>query len=132
MRVLLADDSDLILERLHEMLSIYKEVEIVGSFKNGTETLEALRTLKPDLAIVDIKMAGLSGLEVLNEIRKEDKIVKFIILTFYASVYFRDLAIHAGVDYFFSKVDDIEELTQLIKELVEKEANLTGIKATSS
>ena len=82
MKVLLADDSDLILERLKEMLSIYEQVEIVASLKNGTETLEALRVLKPDLAIVDIKMPGLSGLEVLNEIRKEDKTIKFIILTF--------------------------------------------------
>jgi YesN/AraC family two-component response regulator len=78
MKVLLADDSGLILERLKEMLSMYKQAEIVASLKNGTETLEALRILKPDLAIVDIKMPGLSGLEVLNEIRKEDDTIKFI------------------------------------------------------
>ena len=78
MRVLLADDSDLILERLQKMVSMFSQVEIVGLYKNGLETLEALRLLKPDLAIVDIKMPGISGLKVLKEIRKEDKTIKFM------------------------------------------------------
>jgi DNA-binding NarL/FixJ family response regulator len=114
MRVLLADDSRLMLERLTEMLNMYVNTEIVGSFKNGTDTLEALRTLKPDLAIVDIKMPGLSGLEVVNEIRKEDKKVKIIILTFYSSDYFRNMAIQAGADYFFNKVDDFDEVSLVV------------------
>ena len=84
MKVLLGLNS----ERLKELLSNYEQAEIVASLKNGTETLEAIRALKPDLAIVDIKMPGLSGLEVLNEIRKEDKTIKFIILTLYASDYY--------------------------------------------
>jgi len=129
MRVLLADDSDLILSRLQDMLRINKEVELVGTFKNGTETLEGLRTLKPDLAIVDIKMPGLTGIEVLNEIRKENTSVNFIILTFYALDYFRQMAIQAGADYFFSKVDDFEELAKVVKELLLKEENYKRIKA---
>ena len=119
----MADDSGLILERLQKMVSMYKEVEIVGSFNNGTDTLEALRILKPDLAIVDIKMPGLSGLEVLKQIRKEDKTVKFIILTFYSSDYYQQVAIEAGVDYFFSKVNDFEKISQVVAELAEKEKN---------
>ena len=122
MRVLLADDSKLIIERLHTMLSLYERVEIVGSFNNGTETLEALRILKPDLAIVDIKMPGLSGLEVLNEIKKEDKIVKLITLTFCSSDHYRLLAMKAGTDYFFSKVDDFEKISMVVSEMLEEEA----------
>jgi DNA-binding NarL/FixJ family response regulator len=131
MRVLLADDSGLILERLQEMLSMYNQTEIVGSLKNGTETLEALRVLKPDLAIVDIKMPGLSGLEVLNEIRKEDKTIKFIILTFYSSDYYRQLAIQAGADYFFNKVDDFDKLSMVVAGMVLKEGSDNKIKMAS-
>jgi DNA-binding NarL/FixJ family response regulator len=123
MRVLFADDSDLILQRLQEMAGVYKQIEIVGSCRNGTDTLEALRVLKPDLAIVDIKMPGISGLEVLKEIRKKDKTVRFIILTFYSSEYYRQLAIEAGADYFFSKVNDFEKITLLLAELLAGEKN---------
>jgi DNA-binding NarL/FixJ family response regulator len=123
MKVLLADDSDLILERLQEMLGLHKQVEIVGSFQNGTDTLEAIRNLKPDLAIVDIKMPGLSGLDVLKEIRKVDKMVKFIILTFYSSDSYRQMAIQEGTNYFFSKVEDFEKVSQVVAELAEQEEN---------
>jgi DNA-binding NarL/FixJ family response regulator len=128
MKVLLADDSGLILERLQEMIKMYDNTEIVGALKDGAETLQALKTLKPDLAIVDIKMPGLSGLEVLTEIRKEDKTLKFIILTFYSSEYFRRLAIQHGADYFFNKVDDFDKLALVVAGMVWKESNNCRIK----
>jgi DNA-binding NarL/FixJ family response regulator len=128
MRVLLADDSGLILERLTEMLMMYRKVEIVGSLKNGNDALDSLRTLKPDLAIVDLKMPGLSGLEVINEIRKENKTVKIIILTFYSSDYYRNIAIKAGADYFFNKVDDFDEVSMVVAGMLWKEINGKMIK----
>jgi two-component system response regulator YesN len=121
MRVLLADDSALIRERLKDMLSVFQQVEIVGSFENGADTLQALRLLKPDLAIVDLKMPGLSGLDVLSGIRKENNTLKFILLTFFSSGYYRQMAIQAGVDYFFSKVDDFEKVALVVEEMVKKE-----------
>lgn len=123
MRVIIADDSVLILERLQQMLNQCKQVEIVGSLRNGKEALEALRMLKPDLAIIDNKMPGLTGLEVLSEIRKENSIIKFIILTFYSTENYRQLAIKAGADYFFSKVDDFENLSWVVQEMVSKNEN---------
>ena len=61
MKVLFADDSVLILDRLGELLCKYKQVEIVGALKNGNDTLEALLKLNPDLAIVDLNMPRLNG-----------------------------------------------------------------------
>ena len=116
MRVIIADDSDLIRDRLQQMLSQFGQVEIVGSFNNGTQTLEGLVLLKPNLAIVDYKMPGLSGLEVLKGIRKETTDIKIIILTFYSSDYYRQLAMQYGADYFFSKVDEFEKISALIAE----------------
>jgi DNA-binding NarL/FixJ family response regulator len=123
MRVLLADDSRLMIERLTEMLNMYRNTEIVGSFNNGTDTLDGLRNLKPDLAIVDIKMPGLTGLEVLTEIRKENKTIKIIILTFYSSDHYRKMAIQAGADYFFNKVDDFEEVSMVVAGMLWKKLN---------
>lgn len=128
MKVLLADDSGLILERLKELLSIYEQAEIVASLKNGTETLEAIRVLKPDLAILDIKMPGLTGLEVLNEIRKEDKTIKFIILTLYASDYYRQLAIKSGADYFFNKAEDFEKVSHVVAGIIRDVKNDNKLK----
>lgn len=118
MRVLLADDSALIRERLKDMLSVFQQVEIVGLFENGTDALQALRSLNPDLAIVDLKMPGLTGLQVLSEIRKEDKVLKFILLTLHSTDFYRKMADEAGADYFFSKLDDFEKVEVVINEML--------------
>ena len=119
MKILIADDSVLILDRLQQILGEIDQVEIVASLDNGIDTLEALRTLTPDLAILDIRMPGLTGLEVLNAYRKENKSVIFILMTFHSQGYYRQLATQAGTDYFFNKADDFEKITQVVAELCE-------------
>ena len=123
MKVLLTDDSQLILDRLHEMLSVFKDVEIVGSFKNGTESLEAIKTLNPDLVISDINMPGLNGLQLLAAVRKEKHNTKFIVLTVHASNYYRKVAFKWGADYFFSKVNDFEKVPEVVNHLLMKANN---------
>lgn len=118
MKVIIADDSDLILDRLKQVLGQYEDVQIVGSYKNGTEALGALRFLKPDLAILDIKMPGLSGLQILTEIQKENHSLVTIIFTFHETVYYRQMAMKAGADYFLSKVDDFEKIPKIIDGLL--------------
>jgi DNA-binding NarL/FixJ family response regulator len=122
MRILLADDSHYILDWLQDMLHECRNVEVVGSFNNGSDALEGLKKLKPDLAILDIKMPGLSGIEVLKEIRKENKSVKIIILTFFAMDHYRDQAAIGGADYFFSKVDEYEKISLVVSEMLDKES----------
>ena len=121
MKVLIADDSELILATLQEMLGRFGQVEIVATCHNGTDALKAIQALMPDLAIVDLKMPGLTGLEVLSQIRKEDHSTTFILLTFYSSGYFRQAAIKAGADYFFSKDEDFWKIAMVVEEMLNKE-----------
>ena len=121
MKVLIADDSELILETLQEMLSRYGQVEIVASCKNGTDTLVAIQTMNPNLAIVDVNIPGMTGLDVLSEIRKENHTTTFIILTLYSSGYYRQQAIEGGADYFFSKEDDFEKIPGVVEGMLIKE-----------
>ena len=117
MRVLIADDSNFILDRLQQMLSSLDNVEVVGSFHNGTDALSGIHKLKPDLAVLDNKMSGLKGVDVIREIRKEDNKVKLMLLTFYADTYYRQQAMKAGADYFFSKSEDFEKIPEIIMQL---------------
>lgn len=117
MRIVIADDSGLMLERLQQMLNLMEQVEVVGSFHNGTDALSALKELNPDMAILDNKMPGVKGIDVIREIRKENHSVKLMLLTFYSDSYYRVLAMKAGADYFFSKSDDFEKIPEVITEL---------------
>jgi DNA-binding NarL/FixJ family response regulator len=113
-KVLIADDSHFILDRLQQMLFSMEDVEVVGAFQNGTDALNALHELKPDLAILDNKMPGIKGIDIIREIRKVDSKVKLMLLTFYADTYYRQQAMKAGADYFFSKNEDFENIPEVI------------------
>jgi two-component system response regulator YesN len=130
MKVLIAYDTNLIRERLQEMVSVSRQLEVVGSFANGTDTLEGLRTLKPDLAIIGLEMTGLNGIEVLKEIRKENSSLVYIILTLFSSEFYREMAMEAGADYFFSKPDDFKKVARVMVEMVIKEGKLKNCKIT--
>jgi two-component system, response regulator YesN len=130
MKVLIAYDTNLIRERLKEMVSVSQQLEVVGSFANGTDTLEGLRTLKPDLAIIGLEMTGLNGIEVLKEIRKENSSLVYIILTLFSSEFYREMATEAGADYFFSKPDDFKKVARVMVEMVMKEEKLKKHKIT--
>jgi len=110
----------IMLDRLQQMLVSLADVKVVGTFSNGTDALDALQALKPDLAILDNKMPGLRGIDVIREVRKDDREVKLMLLTFYADAYYRQQALNAGADYFFSKSEDFEKIPEVIDQLRKK------------
>ena len=117
MRVLIADDSSFIRERLQQMLELLDDVIVVGAYDNGTDALAALQELKPDFAILDNKMPGINGIDVIRKIRTQNQSIKLMLLTFYSDSYYRALAIKAGANYFFSKNEDFENIPNVIAEL---------------
>lgn len=118
MRIVIADDSVLMLERLQKMLCLIDKVELLGVYRNGTDALAGLKTFSPDLAILDNKMPGLNGVDVIREVRKENHTIKLMLLTFYSDLVYQKQAMDAGADYFFSKSDDFEKIPELIDQLM--------------
>ena len=68
MRILLVDDEPLALERLAFALAAVPDVEIVGTAGDGLQAQEQIAALKPDLAILDIQMPGLSGIDLAQSL----------------------------------------------------------------
>ncbi len=114
MKVLIADDSRLMRERIRETISIFNSIEIVCETDSGVKTMEQLILHNPDLAIIDIRMPEKNGLEVLKEFRTRNKTTKIIILTNYAYDQYKDRAIENGADYFFSKSEDFDKIAAVV------------------
>ncbi len=106
MKILVAEKSSLMLENIGEMINSFSQIEVIDSIKKDTKKWEALRILKPDKTIVEIRIPGLSGAEVLNEIRKKEIAVNFFVLSFYASNHYPQCTIFDGAEYFFLKSYD--------------------------
>ena len=85
LRILIADDHDLMRHGIKNMLQARPDWEICGEAHNGDEAIALTRDLKPDIAILDINMPNLNGLEAAKKIGKESPNTEVLILSLYSS-----------------------------------------------
>lgn len=79
-KILLVDDEPLLLDSLEIILSI-NGMEIVGKAQDGNEALQCLETVNCDLALVDLNMKGMGGIELIEKLRTRYPAVKILVLT---------------------------------------------------
>ena len=77
-RILLADDQELILDGLRVLLEREPDLRIIGEHRDGHQALSAIRELEPDVVVMDIAMPGLDGIEVTRRIAAEQLGVKVL------------------------------------------------------
>ena len=121
MKVVIADDSSLLRDRIKSLLNSINDISMVYEAKNGVEALQLIMEKEPDLAIIDIRMPEMNGIEVLKQIRKLNMKTRVCILTSYPYPQYRKRCLEAGADYFLSKSEDFEEIEIVITDMVTNE-----------
>jgi DNA-binding NarL/FixJ family response regulator len=117
MKILLIDDSALVVERLQEMLAPLPGVEVVGHATDIPEVLRSLRASSPDVVLLDLHLPGGSGIKVMETIRKEKPAIIVIVLTNYAFPQYEKRCAAAGAHSFLDKSKDFTRVPGLIQEL---------------
>ena len=84
-RVLLADDHDILRQGLRLLLESQQDIQIVGEARTGRDAIELTSHLQPDVAIIDISMAEIDGFEACQVIRREHATTQVLILTMHES-----------------------------------------------
>jgi two-component system nitrate/nitrite response regulator NarL len=102
-RVLIADDHPLFREGIERSVKERPDLELVGTAGDGREALEAVRRLEPDVALLDIKMPALDGLQVLNALERDGLPTKVIFLSAYPDSSLVYKALEGGAQGFLSK-----------------------------
>ena len=118
-KLLIVDDSQEIRQGLVRFISGIGSVEIVGEAGDGTSALEMAETLRPDFVTLDIKMPGISGILVLLELKKMNPNIIVFMLTNFPMEHYKRVCKNAGVDYFFDKSSEFEEMVNTIKILAD-------------
>ncbi len=115
-RLIIAEDEIFVRIGLEHALDwAAHQIEIVASVSNGREALDAYRQFGADIVITDIKMPVMDGMEFIQEVRRTDSLVKFIILTCVEEFAQVQKAIQYGVSCYFTKYDmDMAKLEEEI------------------
>jgi len=125
-RVMLVDDQTIMLEGLETLLSVRPDIEIVGTVQSGEEALERLRTVVPDVILMDIRMPGMGGVKATEAIKRiYPHIVILILTTFDDDAYIIEALSNGASGYLLKDING-ERLVQSINEVMEGNLLLTG------
>ena len=116
-RTLLVDDSGAFLASLESFLADHPLLCIVGKATSGSEGINQVVQLRPDLVLLDLIMAGMSGLEVLRRIKTDSDPPRVIVLTFQNDPAFRSEAQTLGADDFLVKAEIARRLLPVVEAL---------------
>lgn len=122
-KIIIADDHPLFRNGLKQLLEKEQNIKIIGEADNGKKALELIIEKKPDIAILDIDMPGMTGLEVMKEIK--DTETRIIILTMYAEEDIFDEAITLGVKGYVLKDSAVNDILDCIGKVWENEYYLS-------
>jgi DNA-binding NarL/FixJ family response regulator len=120
-RVLLADDHELVRTGLVKLLETYKDLLIVGEAADGVEAVEKTKKLNPDIVVIDLSMPRLSGIEATKIIRKECPQVGVLVLTMHQNEEYVYQIFKSGAGGYILKDTGKDELAAAIRAVAKGE-----------
>ncbi len=116
-KVLLVDDEPLLLESL-EIILTYNDMEVIAAAHDGYEALEILKTKQCELALVDLNMKGMGGLELIGILKKRCSTIKILVLTTFYDDKSITQAITGGADGYLLKDSGKDAIVGAIRQLM--------------
>lgn len=120
-KIIIADDHQVVRAGIRRLLSIEKTIQIIDEASNGEEAVQLVKYYKPDVALLDIFMPKLTGIEAVKKIKMENPEVFVIMLTAYEDSEHLEKALRAGADGYLSKEVGFKDLIEAIKKVTDGE-----------
>lgn len=114
-RLLLADDQDLVRGGLSALLNLEPDLQVVAEIGRGDQLLEAVRHYTPDVALVDIEMPGIDGIEAVAQVAAAGLSTRCLIVTTFGRPGYLRRAMGAGAAGFVVKDTPAEQLAQMVR-----------------
>lgn len=118
-RVLIVDNQQLFTEALRTLLELEEDIEVVGEAYDGISGFDKIMSIQPDVAVVDLRMPGLNGIEVAQRVKEQSRLpVRIVILTATEDDDFLTRAVEVGVEGYLTKDCAMDELAGAIRSVV--------------
>lgn len=114
-RLVLADDQDLVRGGLSALLNLEPDLEVVAEVGRGDQLIEAVRQYTPDVALVDIEMPGVDGIEAVRQMTAAGVSTRSLIVTTFGRPGYLRRAMDAGAAGFVVKDTPAEQLAQMVR-----------------
>lgn len=125
-RVIIVDDHPLLREGLERLISSTDEYVVCGQAGDAEEAMAVARKTKPDLAVVDISLPGVSGIELTRRLTGEFKLLRVLILSMHEEAEYAERALEAGAIGYMVKHDALEKIGCALNEVANGRRYLSG------
>jgi len=125
-RILLADDHTILRQGVAALLEKQKDFQVIAEAENGLAAVQMARELQPDVAILDIGMPGLNGIEAARQIHADDGPARVLMLSMYCDKRFVVEALQAGASGFLPKDCAVDELAAAIRTVMQQQLYLSA------
>lgn len=115
MKIIICDDQAVVRDGLELLLGLEKDLQVVGTARDGAEAVELVSQKQPDLVLMDLKMPGMNGIEATRQIRARFPSVKVLVLTTYDDDEWVFDAIRAGASGYLLKDTPREKVVEAIR-----------------
>jgi len=116
-RVFIVDDHALVRAGMRMILSGQDDISVIGEADSGEQALPQIRKLKPDVAVCDLHLPGISGLEVTERIVKSHSDTRVVVVSVLEDGPMPRRLLDAGASGYVGKTDDAEELLRAVREV---------------
>ena len=120
-KIMITDDHSMIREGLKNLLELDGDVEVIAEAVDGEDCLEKLKTVKPDVLLLDINMPKKTGLDVLSELKDKKSKIKVLVLTVHNETEYLMKAVEIGINGYVLKDSESAELKKAIFTIAEGE-----------
>lgn len=117
-RLLLAEDQSMVREALAALLGLEPDIEVVAQVARGDEVLAAAREHDVDVALLDIEMPGMTGIEAAAELHRELPDVKVVVVTTFGRPGYLRRAMESGADAFLVKDAPASQLAEAVRRVL--------------
>ncbi|MBL8016976.1 MAG: response regulator transcription factor [Ignavibacteria bacterium] len=126
-RIIIADDHHIFRKGILSIAAEDSSVEVTGEASNGEEALKLVRELKPDIAILDIDMPVMSGLDAARKIKEEGLNTRVVILTIHKDKEYFDEALELDIKAYVLKESIANDLIDCIKQVAAGEYYISSV-----
>ena len=116
-KVLIVDDHTLMRQGLSRILSLESDIQVVGEAKDGVECLQLVKSLRPDVTLLDLNMPNMNGIIALRKLKDMDQTTKVLILTFHEEVEYIYETFNLGANGYLVKDVESDVLINGIREI---------------
>jgi DNA-binding NarL/FixJ family response regulator len=116
--IYIVEDHPVFREGLVQILNHEKDLAVCGEAGSAEVAFQEIQRLHPDLVLIDISLPGKSGLELIRQIRSENRKAKILVVSMHDEALYADRALRAGADGYIMKDEDFQEILRAVRDVL--------------